>query len=523
MISPGAAGGAALLVTCAISAMAVQVQAQEMSNWRGFDLTSTTLAAWHTDGANYGELFERLNLTTGYDAFQLGLRGDAAKFVQPPSSAVRDRYTLEKAWLSWTTRSLDLVAGDAYISFGRGLSLSLRKVDELGLDTTLRGAKLLMHADGLGGTLAAGYTNINNVDEATGRSIDDPLDIIAAARVEGTARGATIGVHGTAIAFHDALGLVRGDSYRDRFYHLGFTIDAPTLSDWLGLYLEGVAQLHRAGGGPDAAPAYGLYGTATAYVGEVTLVAEGKAYGDLEPVKPRVARPEFAAVAYNNPPTAERLLQILENPQRDIRGGRLRADWKVTPSVTSYGNYAVFYDRQGYADPNAIGAIRSGVIHDAYVGTEVRTSDARAWLLTTIGIRSVFLNGSGTLVRRDTHLEIDGARSLGGEWSATLHVVHEERIKYESRILDRHFREGTLLVGLRCNPWGSVAGGYDFTTDPTQPRRDYFNGSAEWTITPSSSLRGLVGGTRGGLRCVSGVCRAFPAFEGVKLSATLRF
>jgi len=28
---------------------------------------------------------------------------------------------------------------------------------------------------------------------------------------------------------------------------------------------------------------------------------------------------------------------------------------------------------------------------------------------------------------------------------------------------------------------------------------------------------------RGGLKCVSGVCRVLPPFEGVKLSATLRF
>jgi len=44
-----------------------------------------------------------------------------------------------------------------------------------------------------------------------------------------------------------------------------------------------------------------------------------------------------------------------------------------------------------------------------------------------------------------------------------------------------------------------------------------------WDITSSSSLRLFAGSARGGLRCVSGVCRVFPPFEGVKLTATLRF
>ena len=127
------------------------------------------------------------------------------------------------------------------------------------------------------------------------------------------------------------------------------------------------------------------------------------------------------------------------------------------------------------------------------------------------------------MVRRDAHLELDAAQSLGRDWNATLHVIHEERRKYESAILDKHFREGTILLGLRRSPWGSVGVGYDYTTDPTQPKRDYFNANAEWNITSSSSLRLFAGGTHGGLRCMSGVCRVFPPFEGVKLNATIRF
>ena len=488
------------------------------------EVTSTTVSGWHAGDAGYGDLFERLNLTTSLGSMQLGLRGDSASFIRPPSPAVAGRYTLEKIWLTWTGRSLELVAGDAYISFGRGLALSLRKVDELGLDTTLRGVKALVHGDRMGGTLAAGITNTNNVDEASGKSIDDPRDAIAAARVElTTPNGITLGAHGTAVAFHHPLSLAETGNYDDRYLQFGPTIDAPRLTDWLGIYLEGIGQIRRTEADPGGSPAYGAYGAATADFGRIALLMEGKAYGALAPVKPRVERPEFATIAYNNPPTVERLLQILENPQRDIVGGRLRVEWRATPDISFYVNGGLFHDAQGYADPTRVGDIVPGTIYDPYVGLEARAPDGRSWLLASAGSRLVFLNGSQVLVRRDSHLEVDAARSLGGSWSATLHAIHEERLKYESALLNRHFREGTTLLGVRRSPWGSVAIGYDYTTDPTQPRRDYWNGNAEWNITASSSVRLFVGGTRGGLRCVSGVCRVFPPFEGVKVSATIRF
>jgi hypothetical protein len=485
------------------------------------DVTSTTLGGWHTGNDGYGELFERLNVGSGYERWQMGLRLDTATFAsRTPSTAVENRYTLEKVSLGWTSRVVEVSAGDAYVSFGRGLALSLRKVDELGVDTTLRGGKLLVHGDRIGGTLAVGYTNINNVDEATGKSIDDPRDLIAGVQLQGTAGAVTMGAHAAAFAFHDSLGLVADRAYRDRYLQFGPTFDAPRLTSWLGLYLEGVGQVRQTQA--DHGSALGVYGSATVYAGRATILFEGKGYGDLEPVKPHVSQPEFETIAYNNPPTVERLLQVIENPQKNIAGGRMRCDWSFSPALLVYLNYGFFRDWQGYADPSAVGSNRAADIHDPYVGMEARAVDGRSWLLVSGGWRSVLLDGNGDMVRSDVHAEVDAARALGATWSATLHTLVEKRRKYESPILDRYFSEGTLLAGLRFGRWGGLAGGYDFTTDPTQPKRDYFNANLEWNITSSSSLRLFAGGTRGGLRCVSGVCRVFPPFEGVRLSATVR-
>lgn len=494
------------------------------------DITATMTAGLRTGDDDYGELFGRLNASTGRGPWQLALRLDTATFVSPASPSQEGRYTLEKVSLGWTGgwpgggagRSLEATAGDAYVSFGRGLALSLRKLDELGIDTTLRGVKLTLHQGNAQSTLALGYANINNVDEATGVSVDDPYDLVGGLQAQlRLADRVNLGGYGTAIAFHDSLGLLPGDAYADRSFQLGVTVDAPRLSERFGFYLEGMGQALRTEAGADEGMGFGLYGTATGYFGRATLLFEGKAYGALTSLSPDTGVPAFDTVAYNSPPTVERVLQVLENPQRDIAGGRLRFDWSFSPALRAYASYGLFRDWQGYADPDTLD-IRPGTIHDPYVGVEARWDDARSWAIASGGWRVVVLDEPGAVVRGDGHAELDLAQALDQRWSLTLHVLHQERKKHESPLLDHAFREGTIALGFRMRPWITVAGGYDYTTEPTQPERDYFHGNLTWDLTPSSSVRLFVGSARGGLKCVSGVCRVFPPFEGVKLIATLR-
>jgi Family of unknown function (DUF6029) len=486
------------------------------------DVTATTTAGWHTD-SDYGELFGRLNLSTVQGAWRGGLRLDTATFVSPPSPAVEQRYTLEKLSLTWTGRALEVTAGDAYVAFGRGLALSLRKLDELSIDTTLRGAKLLVQQGDFAATLALGTANINNVDEATGTSADDPYDLVAGLQGQVMlAERWNLGAYAAAVAFRDGLGLVPVDAYTDRSYQLGATIDAPRATERVGFYLEGMTQILRTEPEADEPLGFGLYGTATAHLGQATLLFEGKAYGALTPLSPRIDAPAFDAVSYNNPPTVERVLQVIENPHRDVAGGRLRLDWSFSPALLAFASYGVFRDWLGYADPDTVGDIRPGTIHDPYAGLEARWNQARSWAIASGGWRVVTLD-SGAVVRGDGHLELDVAHALDDRWSLTLHAMHQERQKRESQILDEEFREGTISAGFRLRPWISVAGGYDYTTEPTQPQRDYFHANLGWDITPSSSLRLFAGSARGGLKCVSGVCRILPPFEGMKLTATLRF
>ena len=76
-----------------------------------------------------------------------------------------------KLFLGYTAPGIDLTVGDFYAQFGRGLVLSVRKIDELATDTTIRGAKASFkkswESASLSVTTLAGQANPIRIDEQT--------------------------------------------------------------------------------------------------------------------------------------------------------------------------------------------------------------------------------------------------------------------------------------------------------------------------------------------------------------------
>ena len=216
-------------------------------------------------------------------------------------------------------------------------------------------------------------------------------------------------------------------------------------------------------------------------------------------------------------PTLERVAQQLEHTQREISGGRIRADWAISPSVSVYVNHGTFLDEMGYQDPESA-EVRPGMIHDPYAGVDARIGPHR--IHAEAGVRMVMLDG--LMVRQDGHVDFDVQGGFDGGSSVALQITHLER----SEVLpfdSPEWREGTIQLGYRKRPLFAVSAILDYTTDKNAPNVWYPGASAEWEFAPSSNVRLFAGSSRGGLRCVSGICRTFPPFEGVKLTATLRF
>lgn len=198
-----AVGSASLVLAVARHAWAVDLPKVGGSPVK-VDVTETAIAAQRfvaREGEKpadqgYFVFLNRLNSTLGWRKLMLGVRIDSSFYALRPedrdftlptgqpdvqakrnsivdgATRYRDRYVyIGKLWLTYKTEGLEATAGDSYVQFGRGLILSLRKIDELGLDTTLFGGKVTFQKDPFALTLVAGVTNPTRIDEPTGRAM----------------------------------------------------------------------------------------------------------------------------------------------------------------------------------------------------------------------------------------------------------------------------------------------------------------------------------------------------------------
>ncbi len=532
------------------------------------EVTESTFAAYHGDlgylqtehdaagrpviGGRFADLLNKLNLALSWKKLRLFARFDTAVYFDRPDGScgpaattiapLRSRFCqkylyLEKIGIEYVDRSFEVTLGDFYVSFGRGLVLSLRKLDELGIDTTLQGIKVVFHEGDVVATLVTGLpavvwggANIQNVDQATGRFADDPHDFLAGGRVEYRLLDKVI------LGFHEVGGTQATNAVdvphqrQDNFLMYGGSIDAPRLTRWLQLYLEAAGQ--RVTVSDAAESGYAIYGAATFYTKRASILLEGKHYSHYQRWRSSIDKTlaEFAPVVYNQPPTAERVQTELLSPIYDVSGGRARVDWRATDWLLLYASYGFFQDR---GTPDGV-----QYFHDPYAGAELRWNQGRSHLFPSGGYRTercaddamdCLSHSPGGEFQHIGHLE----------WDATQVLGHGLSLEAQGFVLFRQgenvttgtpgnmtypsWTEGDAYLALKWTPHLIGTVGYEWSTRPKVQANDhYFNGSLQWNITTASSLRLFVGGTRGGLKCISGICRDFPAFTGARLEVVVR-
>jgi hypothetical protein len=576
-----AVAATALLLGLAAPAGAVNLRIGEEQ--LRLDISETLIFAYHFDNLNqtyaddrYYEVQSRLNLGLAYKNWRLAVRVDTSLYFnhgscdeagnctapsKPPHlewwpplnvgelrNRFQDRsidrigpvYLPERLALSYAGRNVEVTLGDHYVSLGRGLVLSLRKVDELGSDTALRGGRVVVREGPATGTLVAGVTNIVNVDEATGRSSPDPLDLILGLRTEvQPIRQLSVAFQGAAIIYHNDAQPNQAESDRSLLGGLSLEVrDVPILHQ---VYLEYAHALRSFAGSDSNGDA--LYGAITHYRGPLTLLLEGKYYQDYPMVGTSLRSPtdSFSTIRYNNPPTVERVLADLDtiSDVLNVGGLRLRADHKASSAVNWFASYGYFYD---WSDRGA-----RLDIHDPFAGATLAWQHHRSHATLSGGVRlsqerantdpEYPLHGAESH-SLDAHVEVVATQAITQRLS--LEVVGRHRYRNKRLVGEvNRWHEGEWAVGFRWSPSLVVAAGYEYTTDPAKPhppcgevgepvcatydRMNFFNGQVGWTFRQGSSIRLFAGGQRGGLRCVSGVCRVFPSFQGVKAEAVLRF
>lgn len=345
---------------------------------------------------------------------------------------------------------------------------------------------------------------------------------------------------------------------------VGFNL--PNLGDHGSLYVEGAVQvLDRPFSNPDSSPetlreqqnlvnrlsgGSALYGLLTLFGGPVTLNLEAKHYNRYYPMAASVSREsiEFLALQYNGLPTTEPIWSDTQFNAFNVcvTGGRARLDVKAHSTLLVYaslGHYVSHSERfttcgqeatldddgNEIAPQGKTAAIRN-TVWDPWAGFEWNAADNRSHVYASAGTR--FDNTSEpevypgiddpttTFYREYYHVRYDMVRKIAGPWSIQTAGFHRHRFKVEQK--STPWYEGENYLSLLYAPKITAAFGYEYTT-VFGDLKHYLNGQVLYRYTTDKTVRLFVGQSRPALRCVSGVCRQFPAFEGAKLEVVLRF
>jgi hypothetical protein len=166
---------------------------------------------------------------------------------------------------------------------------------------------------------------------------------------------------------------------------------------------------------------------------------------------------------------------------------------------------------------------------DADAGFELDSEDGLAHGKLTLGGRldqsaepqPTPRGDSSDLYYYEVNARYEVVYPLGGPFGLEITGVHRRRYQLVGGP-DEPWFEGRQITGVNVGPRWSLAVGLEYDSSGLVPP-SYVNGEVRFRPTPASSLGLFVGQRAGALRCVGGVCRVFPPFEGARLDAVVRF
>lgn len=559
---------------------------------------------------NYGLIYNRLSLQATRGNLSLGLRVDNVWFYTSPNATqlaldltreaapadapgyfrsklresgleLSNRFINwvypSKYYLTYSRPGLEATLGDASAQLGRGIVLSVRKRDELGSDTTIRGARLSVTQRGplaLKVTALGGELNPLRIDEASGRylgvaSQTDALgslteagmprairtdfapltgscpssptcgyapDRVAAGQLELSGERFKLGTQGSALLRAAPLNedLVRSAKrILTLSQSLELTRPLPDFSAYAELAFQHLA---AATGGARVDPGYGLYVSASYTPKNAALTLEGRHYRRLFPLSGNVklARAgEFSSLAYNQVPTTELEDNDTEFERMNtcVSGARLRGDFTLRRGVRALGSFGHYltYAESGANETCQISDQQLNRVYDASSGFALDSNDRRRHLELTLGGRLdsagrelVLPDGSRShLFYTEAYLRHQLELPLVGDFSVSLTGRHRRRAQAEGGP-GVPWSEGEEVLGVEWAEHSSVGLGAEYDTRPGVPHR-YFNVELAHRPSPATRVALFVGQRRGALRCVGGICRLYPPFEGVRLDVAVRF
>jgi hypothetical protein len=241
---------------------------------------------------------------------------------------------------------------------------------------------------------------------------------------------------------------------------------------------------------------------------------------------------EFAPVQYSTPPTTEDVWVDTEFEEFNtcVTGGRAKADVSTsrTNSVFAWvGRYDTWGESgvQGECRPSDDALNR---VWDLAQGVDLATSDRRSHGNVVIGSRfdqsgRPLTDATGLetdVFYRELYLRHDVVVGLAGDTSLQFQAWHRRR-RQTLGGPETPWLQGQTVTALQLDAHWGFALGFEYDQNPAFPDT-YLNGQVRYDFDVGNVVL-FAGQRQGGLRCVSGVCRIFPPFEGVRLDVSFRF
>lgn len=515
---------------------------------------------------DYFEVVNRIDLHAGSGRFTASLRGDAVALFgnryildgelvhendlyregvwSPFPDAL---FTLEKANVQYRAPHVTLDVGDSYLSFGRGIALSLVKSTDIDIDTSLRGVRATVQSGPWGFTAITGVTNPQQIpleNENVGIR-PDLFHAVSGLRGERFGLGPlNLAAHGAIFQFVREIATpnnpVRAYAHAVDASTFGASVEAIGIAgiDW---YAEGDGFVYLAEEFPVRA-GYAGYLSATAYPGRATVLVEARRNRNTEPINlfATVNNYEVASgptLEYDRAITEDSAAAVNSN---DIWGGRARVDLQLGTmgsepvTLLPYLSLAAFRDLEigglhFNQTPETIVHPVAGVL---YIHKETH-------LLLNAGAR-VDLRDPGT-DPEDPAVDVAyGADRLQhADASLTFPLAGPVSLEIAPAVTrfqwgvnaqqQENYTDISNALAVKVGPQFALIVYNDFSDNPLVNSEgnlaEHIYGAleAQVKIGSATTVKGFYGAYRAGIRCAGGQCRSLPGFDGARVSLTTTF
>jgi hypothetical protein len=493
---------------------------------------------------------------------------------------VRDDVRLERATLRIDTQRFSLYGGDFNVNMGRGLGLSVRKIDEIGVDATIKGGRFDLRSKHVRAIGIAGFANRQNSDFATRQLIPDPgfpaqsytfapdgcdvqgsldeevgnrfwsvcSDFVAGGRVEGTLPGKIdVGANYVYLDFGDEITAGVVDEY---LHQMGGDIGRARIGGVWDTFVgaSGILRNPNLRGTDFDSQRYdgwGVYSSNTFIRRTTTLLVEVKHYRDY-----LMALTQTSLMQYTENPTLEREDQQVPG-NLNATGGRARLDhtWRDR-GITLFAN-TLDYVYTENLDQSQFDPDEGRLATHNYAGIIWRKPKSDFVLQGSGGYRyerwlRVPPGGEGALRRKFPHAELYVSVPVGRTGTITHALNFRAEGRWETFVTSAQrevFFRGLLVLGWSASPRFSISCLQGIDTELPVPEgeasltREACQSGPGSTCRPhlwpgvqvqvqffdASFIRVFAGRQVGGRVCVNGSCRTLPDFEGVRSELVFSF